>query len=94
MSDIKFNVEVIAQVDELVAIQQSEKEDWESSRLAGVLIDLVESYQKDELTTEEYKELLLDIQRTELMEDQAEEAVLRQRLVKGRSADIPIVTCL
>lgn len=83
MSDIKFNVEVIAQVDELVAIQQSEKEDWESSRLAGVLIDLVESYQKDELTAEEYKELLLDIQRTELMEDQAEEAVLRQRLVKA-----------
>ena len=83
MSDIKFNVEVIAQVDELVAIQQSEKEDWESSRLAGVLIDLVESYQKDELTIEEYKELLLDIQRTELMEDQAEEAVLRQRLVKA-----------
>lgn len=83
MSDIKFNVEVIAQVDELVAIQQSEKEDWESSRLAGVLVDLVESYQKDELTIEEYKELLLDIQRTELMEDHAEEAVLRQRLVKA-----------
>ena len=82
MSDIKFNVEVIAQVDELVAIQQSEKEDWESSRLAGVLIDLVESYQKDELTKEEYEEILLDIQRTELMEDQAEEAVLKQRLVK------------
>ena len=91
MSDIKFNVEVIAQVDELVAIQRSEKEDWESSRLAGVLIDLVESYQKDELTTEEYKELLLDIQRTELMEDQAEEAVLRQRLVKAAEVLISLL---
>ena len=91
MSDIKFNVEVIAQVDELVAIQRSEKEDWESSRLAGVLIDLVESYQKDELTIEEYKELLLDIQRTELMEDQAEEAVLRQRLVRAAEVLISLL---
>ena len=73
MSDVKFNVEVIAQVDELADIRNQEEVDWESSKLAGVLIDLVESYQKDELTKEEYEEILLDIQRTELMEDQAEE---------------------
>ena len=82
MSDVKFNVEVIAQVDELADIRNQEEVDWESSKLAGVLIDLVESYQKDELTKEEYEEILLDIHRTELMEDQAEEAVLKQRLVK------------
>jgi len=70
------------ELEELEAIVALEEEDWEASRLAEVFIDMVKSYESGELTEVEFVELVGDMRQTELMYDESEMTIVRQRLVK------------
>jgi len=70
------------ELEELEAIVALEEEDWEASRLAEVFIDMVKSYESGELTEVEFVELVGDMRQTELMYDEYEMTIVRQRLVK------------
>lgn len=70
------------ELEELESIVALEDEDWETSRLAEVFIDMVKSREAGELTEAEFTELVGDMRQTELMYDESEMTIARQRLVK------------
>ena len=67
---------------ELQEIIDNEEQDWEASRLAEVVVDIVRSREEGELTEAEYIELLGDIRQTELIFEEAEATEMKQKLVK------------
>ena len=70
------------ELEELESIVALEDQDWEASRLAEVFIDMVKSREAGELTEAEFTELVGDMRQTELLYDESEMTIARQRLVK------------
>lgn len=70
------------ELEELKEIAAAEEEDWEASRLAEVIIDIVTCRENGELSEDEYRELLGDIRQTELMYEEAQLTQAKQKLQK------------